>query len=197
MICKKCGKPVPNASAFCPNCGCNLKEKRSQSSEEQVPLQILLKQIAKHKLLVIILLITIGISFAGYYIIKKNNEKKKAEIERMMEMEHLHDIVGTYTYSSYYNDVTLELDVDNSARLTINGNSSRQKTYLGYWREKKEGLPIEIDFSDSFEIHIGNKVHSYCRELYLYNDRLWESMSAIRSSDYAASARMIKEDYKN
>lgn len=47
--------------------------------------------------------------------------------------------------------------------------------------------------NDSFKIYIGNKECSYCSTLYLYDNRLWESVSAIRSYDYGASELLEKE----
>ena len=129
----------------------------------------------------------------GYIAIKKKKKKKKAESELVAMIEHYAGILGTYKSTSSYNPIKLYLGGDNKARITINVGKYNERSYLGYWREKAEGYPIEIDFSDSFEIYIGNKERSYCSTLYLYNNRLWESMSAIRSYDYGASELLKKE----
>lgn len=196
MICKRCGKTINDKSAFCSNCGCDLRDSfpsnGSHLSEEQFPLQILFRQISKHKILVIVALLLVGLSIGSYIVIKKKNEQKKAEVELLLALDHYLDIVGTYTSKSSYNCIELVLTADGRAGIKVNVGRYNEKTYLGYWREKENGLPIEINFSDSFEIYIGNKRHPYCRELYLYDGRLWESMSAIRSHDYGASERMVK-----
>lgn len=56
-----------------------------------------------------------------------------------------------------------------------------------------EGLPIEIEFSESFSITIGSEERSYCRSLYFYGDALWLSMDAIRSHDYGNCKFLTKQ----
>lgn len=193
MICKNCGKPIQEGSAFCANCGSDLRGNKpsshSNNIEEQIPLLLLAKHIVKHKVAVIISAFVITIGIGGYVAIKKHQEKKQIEAALIQEISHIMSIVGTY--KNY--DKKLVLSSDNTATLTINLGSYKERTYKGYWREKVENYPIEIDFSDSFEIYIGNKEHSYCSTLYLYDNRLWESMSAIRSYDYRASELLEKE----
>ena len=197
MICKKCGKTIQDGSTFCANCGCDLRDcapsNQSNNSEEQIPLLLLVRYIVKHKVIAIVSVVVIALSIGGYIIFKKHAEKKKAESELVAMIEHYAGILGSYKSTSSYNPIRLYLGSDNKARITINVGKYNERSYLGYWREKAEDYPIEIDFSDSFEIYIGNKEHSYCRTLYLYNNRLWESMSAIRSYDYNASELLEKE----
>ncbi len=197
MICKKCGKTVQDGSSFCAHCGCDLRENKSSNhsfhNEEQIPLLLLARQIVKHKVLVIISVIIVVIGLGGYIAIKKHVEKKKTESELVAMIEHYAGLLGTYKSTSSYNPIKLYLGGDNKAKITINEGKYNERSYLGYWREKKEDYPIEIDFSDSFKIYIGNKERSYCSTLYLYNNRLWESMSAIRSYDYGASELLEKE----
>ena len=197
MICKNCGKTIQEGSSFCAHCGCDLRDSspsnHSNNTEEQIPLLILARQIVKHKIAVIVSAIVVAIGIGGYIAIKKKAEKKKAESELVAMIEHYAGILGTYKSTSSYNPIKLYLGGDNKARITINVGKYNERSYLGYWREKAEGYPIEIDFSDSFEIYIGNKERSYCSTLYLYNNRLWDSMSAIRSYDYGASELRKKE----
>lgn len=197
MICKKCGKTIQDGSTFCAHCGCDLRDtapsNQSGNTEEQIPLLLLARQIAKHKVAAIVSVIVVTLGIGGYIAIKKHAEKKKAESELFAMIEHYTDIMGSYKSTSSYNPIKLYLGSDNKARTTINVGKYNERTYLGYWREKAEDYPIEIDFSDSFEIYIGNKERSYCSTLYLYDNRLWESMSAIRSYDYRASELLEKE----
>ena len=197
MICKKCGKTIQDGSTFCAHCGCDLRDtapsNQFNNTEEQIPLLLLARQIVKHKVAVIISVIVVALGIGGYIAFKKNTEKKKAESELVAMIKHYAGILGSYKSTSSYNPIKLYLGSDNKARITINVGKYNERSYLGYWREKAEDYPIEIDFSDSFEIYIGNKERSYCRTLYLYNNRLWESLSAIRSYDYSASELLEKE----
>lgn len=192
MFCPKCGKEIPDNSFFCSQCGFDLRNTSSlnftSSSEEQIPLLIIWKQMLKHKIAFIVSFVIIVIATIGYISIKKYKEKKKNETEYVVSLRHLMSIVGTYQNS----DIKLILDTDNRALITINLNSSRERSYRGYWQEKVENL-IEINFSDSFEIYIGNKRHSYCSTLYLLNNRIWESRDAIYSRDYYASELLEKK----
>lgn len=197
MICKKCGEIIPDESTFCFHCGCDLRKaissNHTSSSEEQIPLMMLICQITKHKILVIVLLLVVAIGVGGYVAYTKHQEKKRAETELINEISHMVEIIGIYKSVSGYEEIELELSADNTAKLTINVGSYNEKVRRGYWKEKIEGYPIEIDFSDSFEITIGSKSRSYCRSLYFFNNRIWESMSAIRSYDYSASISMSKQ----
>ena len=197
MICKKCGKTIQDGSTFCAHCGCDLRDtapsNQFNNTEEQIPLLLLARQIVKHKVAVIISFIVVALGIGGYIAFKKHAEKKKAESELVAMIKHYAGILGSYKSTSSYNPIKLYLGSDNKARITINVGKYNERSYLGYWREKAEDYPIEIDFSDSFEIYIGNKERSYCRTLYLYNNRLWESLSAIRSYDYSASELLEKE----
>lgn len=197
MICKKCGKTIQDGSTFCAHCGCDLRDtapsNQFNNTEEQIPLLLLARQIVKHKVAVIISVIVVALGIGGYIAFKKHAEKKKAESELVAMIKHYAGILGSYKSTSSYNPIKLYLGSDNKARITINVGKYNERSYLGYWREKAEDYPIEIDFSDSFEIYIGNKERSYCRTLYLYNNRLWESLSAIRSYDYSASELLEKE----
>lgn len=197
MICKKCGKTIQDGSTFCAHCGCDLRDaapsNQFNNTEEQIPLLLLARHIVKHKVAVIISVIVVALGIGGYIAFKKHAEKKKAESELVAMIKHYAGILGSYKSTSSYNPIKLYLGSDNKARITINVGKYNERSYLGYWREKAEDYPIEIDFSDSFEIYIGNKERSYCRTLYLYNNRLWESLSAIRSYDYSASELLEKE----
>lgn len=197
MICKKCGKTIQDGSTFCAHCGCDLRDaapsNQFNNTEEQIPLLLLARHIVKHKVAVIISVIVVALGIGGYIAFKKHAEKKKAESELVAMIKHYAGILGSYKSTSSYNPIKLYLGSDNKARITINAGKYNERSYLGYWREKAEDYPIEIDFSDSFEIYIGNKERSYCRTLYLYNNRLWESLSAIRSYDYSASELLEKE----
>lgn len=197
MNCKNCGKTIPEGSTFCSHCGCDLREinpsSHSNNTEEQIPLIFLARQIVKHKVSVIISAIVVAMCIGGYIAIKKHAEKKKAESELVAMIKHYAGIIGTYKSTYSYNPLELYLGSDNRAKITINAGKYNEHSYLGYWREKVKGYPIEIDFSDSFKILIGNKERSYCSTLYLYDNRLWESMSAIRSNDYGACEILEKE----
>ena len=197
MICKKCGKTIQDGSTFCAHCGCDLRDaapsNQFNNTEEQIPLLLLARHIVKHKVAVIISVIVVALGIGGYIAFKKHAEKKKAESELVAMIKHYAGILGSYKSTSSYNPIKLYLGSDNKARITINVGKYNERSYLGYWREKAEDYPIEIDFSDSFDIYIGNKERSYCRTLYLYNNRLWESLSAIRSYDYSASELLEKE----
>jgi hypothetical protein len=197
MICKKCGKTILDGSTFCAHCGFDLRDSvpsnQSCNTEDQIPLLLLARQIVKHKVATIISVIVVALTIGGYIAFKKHVEKKKVESEIVAMIEHYAGILGFYKISSSYNPIKLYLGGDNKARITINVGKYNERSYLGYWREKAEDYPIEIDFSESFEIYIGNKERSYCRTLYLYDNRLWESLSAIRSLDYGASELLEKE----
>lgn len=104
---------------------------------------------------------------------------------------HMLDIAGTYKNRS--ETIELYLSADGTALITVN-NYYRTTSQRGYWREKAKDYPIEIEFSKSFEITIGYNTDKYCRTLYLYDDRLWTSMSAIRSYDTSESEYMLKKE---
>jgi hypothetical protein len=192
MICKQCGKEIPDESAFCSHCGCDLNKtpffNHNNSSDEQIPLLILAKQIAKHKIAVIVSVIIVVLAIGGFFAIKKHQEKKAALELLESYYTHILDVTGTYISDN----VELRLFADKTAVIKIKRGGSRGGGYKGYWREKFDGGLIEINFSDSFEAYIGNKEH-YCSTLYLQNNRLWESMSAIQSNDYNASDLLQKE----
>lgn len=194
MICRKCGKEIPDGSAFCAHCGCDLRKVpfsiRSSSSEDQVPLVLLINQIVKHKIAVIISVVIAALALGGYIAIKKHQEKEKAEAALMQELNHIMGIVGTYKNI----DFTLVLSADNTASITYNKGSRSERTCKGYWREKFEGSMIEIEFSKPLEdVYIGNVNRYYCRTLYLVGTTLWESMSSIKSQDYSACEQLRKE----
>lgn len=193
MICKKCGKTIPDDSTFCSHCGCDLRKSTTslnqQHEEEQIPLLLLAKQIVKHKIAIIISIVVVALCFVGYHFYDNHQKKKAAETELKQELDHFMSIVGSYEGQ----DKELILSIDNTARLTVNKDSYNERTYKGYWKEKIEGNPIEIVFSSSFEGYIGGKHRYAISTLYLYNGRLWESMSAIRSDDYGASEPVDKK----
>lgn len=193
MICKKCGKNIPDESTFCSHCGCDLRMStpslNRQPKEEQIPLLLLAKQIVKHKVAVIISIVVVASCFVGYHFYDKYQKKKTAETEIKRELNHFMNIVGSYENR----DKELILSFDNTATLTVNRDRYNERTYRGYWKEKVEGNPIEIEFSSSFEGYIGSKHRYAISTLYLYNGRLWESMNAIRSDDYEASESVNKK----
>lgn len=196
MKCKNCGKEIPEGSVFCAHCGCDLRKpthsNHSKKSDEQIPLMLLINQIVKHKIAVLISVVIVGVAIGSYIKIKKHQEKKKFETALMAEIEHIFDIVGTYKND----DITLILSADNTATINYykNGYGYNEVTRRGNWREKYNGGPIEIEFSKSLEdIYIGNEKHYYCSTLYFIDNRLWESMSAIRSQDYSASEYLSKQ----
>ena len=184
---------------FCSHCGCDLRTITSeieQDNDEQIPLVLLAGKIAKHKVLVIVSLLLLAVAFGGFkYVhnrIQKEREYKEMQEELAASLKHLMDIVGTYETS--WGDIELSIFVDNTAVLKTNAGSYRERTYRGYWKEKTEDYPIEIDFTDNFEIYLGSKKRSYCTTLYFYDGRLWESLTAIRSHDYQSSERLTKKE---
>ena len=56
-----------------------------------------------------------------------------------------------------------------------------------------EGGPIEINFSDHFEIRVGDEDHYYCTSLYFYHNALWYTLDAIRSNDFSKCTSLTKE----
>lgn len=193
MICKKCGKEIPDESTFCAHCGCDLRNNlslnRFRSSEEQVPLVLLINKIVKHKIAAIVSLVIVALAIGGYIGVKKYQEKKQFEAALKKELDHIIDLVGTYKNS----DITLVLSADNTALITYKKNGWSERKSRGYWREKYDGL-IEIDFSQSLEdIYIGREKRYYCSTLYLVGTTLWESMNAIKSQDYGACEYLKKE----
>ena len=173
MICRKCGKEIPDESVFCAHCGCDLRKQSSlnhnRSSENQVPLVLLINQIVKHRIAVIVAIVIVALAFGGFIAIKKHLEKKQAETALMQELDHIMGIVGTYNNS----DITLVLSVDHTATIKYLKDGWSERTSRGYWREKFEGSMIEIDFSKSLEdIYIGNEKQYYCSTLYLVGTTL-------------------------
>lgn len=164
MICRKCGKEIPDESLYCSHCGCDLRNKAlsscNYSSDEQIPLMFLIKQVVKHKIAVIITIVIVILGFGGYIAMRKFQEKKQAETAFMQEFDRIMGIVGTYKNS----DITLVLSIDNTATITYNKGSLNERYRKGYWREKFEGGMIEIEFSKSLEdIYVGHEKHYYCR----------------------------------
>ncbi len=194
MNCRKCGKEIPDESVFCAHCGCDLRKEFSsnhnRSSEEQVPLVLLINQIVKHKIIFIVTVVIVALVFGGYIATKKHQEKKQAEAALMQELDHVMGIVGTYKNS----DITLVLSPDNTVTITYKKGGWSERSSRGHWREKFEGSLIEIEFSKSLEdIYIGNEKRYYCSTLYLVGTTLWESLSAIKSHDYSACEQLTKQ----
>ncbi|MBR4553044.1 MAG: zinc ribbon domain-containing protein [Bacteroidaceae bacterium] len=195
MICRKCGKEIPDESTFCAHCGFDLREhtpsNQNHTSEEQVPLMFLINKMVKHKVVAIVTIVALVIASGGYILLQNHLEKKKAEEALEVEIERLVDLIGTYKNDN----ITLKLSVDNTALITYkkDGSSWNEVSCRGYWSEKYEGL-IEIDFSQSLkDIYIGREKRYYCSTLYLVGNTLWESMSSIKSQDYAACEYLTKE----
>lgn len=203
MHCNKCGKNIPEDSKFCPNCGADLNKQKTRnasnmqnkSAKMETPLQILLHYIKKHKKISIGIAISIFAIIIGAIVTKRIIQEQKLKDEVEIVAKHLTEIVGTYKSSSKYNNITLVLNIDGTATLTTSGYN--ESTHLGYWREKGEGCPIEIEFSNSFEITIGSKEIYYCDSLYFDGNALWQSMDAIRSNDLSCCEYMIKQKTKD
>ena len=193
MICRRCGKEIPDESVFCAHCGCDLRKapssNRNRSSEDQVPLVLLVRKVMEHKIAAIVTVIVVALAIGGHIAYKKYQAKEKAEEALKAEIEHIASIIGTYKNSN----ITLRLFGDNTASITYKEKGWNERTRKGYWREKFNNL-IEIDFSKGLEdIYIGSSKRYYCSTLYLTGTTLWESMSAYNSQDYSACEILNKE----
>ena len=187
MKCRKCHSEIPVNSKFCPYCGTELKKKVKKvvNSQNTTPFEIITKYICTHKKGTITVISAIIIVLVAFSYISNHIEKEKSEAEFMQKIQHIDNIVGTYSggYDGYYN---LELRYDNKAKLYIDKSLHR-----GYWEEKVEGAPIEIEFSESFKIYLGSE-EEYHSTLYFYQGRLWGSLNAIKSYDASKSISMKK-----
>ena len=193
-ICKKCGCELDENVKFCPNCGLeqakDLPKRKNHTDSlqsEEIPLQIILRKIGNHKILSITIILLVVLSIGGYYGYQKYVEKQAVQEKIEGEVKHLLDIVGTYTSNS---GIKLELRSDGLASIRTN----KGIRYSGYWREKSAGYPIELSFSESFEIQIGSETHSYCSSLYFSDNTLWYDMDASRSMDYDKCTFLTKEN---
>lgn len=191
--CPKCGCELDESIKFCPNCGFEQRKNlpkhgkhTSESSTDEIPLQVILQIIAKHKVLSIIIVVLVLVVVGGYYRYKKYTKEKEAQELVESEVKHLLEITGTYKAN---NGIKLELNSDGTANITTNNG----KYYVGYWREKNPDCPIVISFSDSFKIRIGNKYHDYCNSLYFFQNTLWYDLDAIRSRDFGKCTFLTKE----
>jgi len=191
--CSKCGCELDENSKFCPNCGFERgkaipkQDKLAHvSSTDEIPLQIIIHKIVEHKVLSIISLVLLILLVGGYYGYKKYSKEKESQELIEGEVKHLLEISGTYKAN---NGIKLELNSDGTANITTNNGGY----YVGYWREKDPDYPIEISFSDSFEIRIGNENHYYCRSLYFFQNTLWYDLDAIRSRDFEKCTYLTKE----
>ena len=191
MECRKCHSEIPDNSRFCPNCGTDLtkKVKKSVQPQDTTIFELITKFIGKHKKGTVSVIATIIIAVVAFSYISTRIEKEKSKAEFMQKIQHLDNIVGTYSggYDGYYK---LELGYDNKANLTVDNFP-----HLGYWEEKVEGAPLTIEFSESFKINLGSG-EEYHSILYFYQDRLWESLSAIKSYDTSKSIKMNKINQK-
>ena len=178
MKCKKCNSEIPEGARFCPNCGYDTAKRDSQvnKSEETLPIQVFFDSFAKHKKIYISIIVFIIASCVGVYFYSDYQKKKEAERELMSIFESYAKLIGFY-YTRDYN-TTLSLNANNTVLLSCNGSS-----YRGYWRDKGDGRPVELEFSETVKIRFGYE-EEYHSSLYFYNNALWPSLSAIRSCDY-------------
>ena len=187
MECRKCHSEIPDNSRFCPNCGTELKKKVKKvvKSQDTTPFEIMTKYICAHTKGTISIIAIIIIAIVAFSYISTRIEKEKSKAEFMKKIQHIDNIVGTYSggYDGYCN---LELRYDNKAKLSIDNSP-----HLGYWEEKVEGAPIEIEFSESFKINLASE-EEYHGTLYFYQGRLWGSLNAIKSYDTRKSISMNK-----
>lgn len=193
MICKNCGKEIPEGTISCPNCGCDLKNTTSSnhkpSSEDQVPLAIMIKYFMKHKILFIIGIVVVALSIGSYVAYNKYQQQKELEEAIAEDLQHILSIVGVYEN----NDKTIILHADHTVEIDYN-KGTWTKSGKGYWREKFDGDLIEITLSTPLEdVYIGNKKRYYCSSLYLVGTTLWEDLSAIRAKDYSSAENLTKK----
>jgi uncharacterized membrane protein YvbJ len=190
--CSNCGCELDGQVKFCPNCGAEqhkiqsrTPEKKAVSSSDEIPLQIILRKIANHKILSIVMATLVILSIGGYYCYKKYSAEKAAKELVEKGVKHLFEISGTYKATG----MELQLSPDGTARITTNN----RKWYVGYWTEKHSDYPIEISFSESFGIEIGSKYYDYCRFLYFIQNTLWYDLDAIKSRDFGKCTFLTKE----
>ena len=190
--CSNCGCELDESVNFCPNCGaeqCKIKSKQPKqkdgTSNDEIPLQIILRKIVEHKILSIVIASLILLSIGGYYCYKKYTAKKAAKELVEREIKRLLELSGTYKASG----IELNLSSDGTASITTNYG----ERYVGYWREKAPDYLIEISFSDSFRIKIGDEYYDYCRSLYFFQNTLWYDLDAIRSRDFNKCTYLSKE----
>lgn len=188
MRCIKCNSEIPNSARFCPECGYDTEKKQTQVNEyeETLPIQVFFNSYAKHKKIYISILVIIIASCVGAYFYSDYQRKKEAERELSSIFESYAKLIGNYHSVNYY--TTLSLNFNNTVRLSCNGVS-----YKGYWRDKGDGRPIELDFSESVKIQFGYETE-YHSILYFYNNALWPSLSAIRSYDYDKCINLAKSE---
>lgn len=201
MLCRNCGKEIPDDSRFCPVCGEKIgdinitKNETSSVDKTTMPIIEIIKKIKRHKRIYIIIFITIVILGCGYIGFSKYQAKEQENELVKNEIQHLLDIIGTYK-STGYNNIKLTLLADNTAQLVVHDGGYDAYTCYGHWEEKTIGYPIEIDFSDSFKISIGSKYDEYCSSLYFYSNALWLNLSSIQSHDYSACESLKKQESK-
>ena len=207
MYCQKCGKQIPDNSRYCPVCGADLGKdftpnrdhsvKTSFETHSKIPLFIIGDYIKRHNKAFLVGMILILLMIIGIIVSKKYVEKQQAEKIFEAQMNHLAEIVGTYKSSkNSVNKMILVLNTDRTAILTTISFFNDSINHLGHWEEKEEGYPIEIDFSDSFELRLGVEAESYCSSIYFFNDALWPNLDAIQSQDYYNCEAMVKQKKK-
>lgn len=190
--CAKCGYELDGNAKFCPNCGfeqgkdLSQQDKNHVTSTDEIPLQIIFHKIVEHKVLSIVIIVILILLTGGYYGYKKYSKEKEVKELIEGEVKHLLEISGTYKSN---NGIKLELSSDGTANITTN----KGEYYVGYWREKKADCPIEISFSESFEIRIGTEDYDYCSSLYFFQNTLWYDLDAIRSRDFTKCTYLTKE----
>ena len=125
-------------------------------------------------------------SCVGVYFYSDYQKKKEAERELISIFESYAKLIGDYHSSDSY--TSLSLNANNTVLLSINGSS-----YRGYWRDKGDGRPVELEFSETVKIRFGYE-EEYHSTLYFYNNALWSSLSAIRSYDYDKCIDLTKSE---
>lgn len=180
MRCPKCGAEFTSQTNFCPNCGHNLVKtaSRIENKKEVLPLEILLASIWKYKYWTLGVLVAIIVSFVGYHFYQENLEKEKDAKELVDYAMSVVKISGTYISTD--GETTLDLDIYNKVSLRHNG-----RYYKGYWKEQRNGS-IELNFSESvkyYGLYSSYSDYEYHSTLYLYDNKIWPSMSALMSYD--------------
>lgn len=158
-----------------------------ETNKNNTPLQLFLAMLARNKKKAIGIIVMVILIVCGGFFLKNYIQEKREQAMFEKSLEHLMDIVGEYKCS----DFTLLLDADGTVRLT---KEEDHTVHLGYWKEVSENAPIEISFSNSFELTIGSDWNSYIYSLYFYKNTIWKSLDAFRSNDRSRSVTLRKNE---